>query len=112
MSLYIKNKIRFCTVSNLQDIFKFALEEDPTQKIRPLDFESKPDTIAHCDIHAIESSTCYKCGNEDHFIKDCPLYQNNHMQHPIPHQITNIHMYPTVGQIATTQICLHPSHKL
>ena len=67
MNPYIKNKLRSYKVSNLQDIFKFALKEDQKQKIRSLDFETKPDTIAHCDIQAN--------------IK-------------IPHQITNIHMHP------------------
>ena len=47
---HIKNKLRSYKISNLQDIFKFALEEDQKQKIRALDFEVKPDTIAHCDI--------------------------------------------------------------
>ena len=53
MNPYIKNKLRSCKVSNLQDIFKFSLGEDQKQKFRALDFESKPDMIAHCDIQAI-----------------------------------------------------------
>ena len=111
MNLYIKNKLRSCKISNLQDIFKFALEEDQNQKIRASDFETKPDRIAHCDIQAIKASTCYKCGNEGHFIKDCPCQQNNPIQHhnPTPN---HKHSYAsTVGQMAT-QICLHPSNKL
>ena len=76
----IKHKLRSCKVSNLQDIFKFAPEEDQKQKIRALDFETKPDTIAHCNIQILKGSSCCKCGNEGHFIKDCPLHQNNHMQ--------------------------------
>ena len=104
MNPYIKKKLRSCKISNLQDIFKFALEEDQKQRIRFLDFETKPDTIAHCDIQAINGNNSYKCGNEGHFIKDCPLLQNSPIQHQIPHQITNIHMHPTVGQIAITQI--------
>ena len=63
MNPYIKNEIRSCKISNLQDIFKFVLEEDQKQKIRALDFETKPDTIAHCDIQVIKGSSCYKCGN-------------------------------------------------
>ena len=77
MNPYIKNKVRSCKISNLQDIFKVALEEDQKQKIRALDFEIKPDMKTHYDIQAIKGSTCYKCENEGHFIKDCPLYQNN-----------------------------------
>ena len=62
MSPYIKNKLRPCKISNLQDIFKFALEEDQNKKIRALDFEAKPDTVAHCDTQAIKGNNCYKCG--------------------------------------------------
>ena len=62
MDPYIKNKLRSCKISNLQDIFRFALEEDQKQKIRVL-FETKLDTVAHCDIQFIKGSTCYKCGN-------------------------------------------------
>ena len=50
MNPYTKNKLRSCKISNLQDIFKSALEEDQKQKIRAFDFETKPDMIAHCDI--------------------------------------------------------------
>ena len=42
MNPYIKNKLRSCKIATLQDIFKFALEEDQKQKIRALDFEAKP----------------------------------------------------------------------
>ena len=66
---HIKNTLRSHKISNLQDIFKFALEEDKKQKIRALDFEVKPDTITHCDIQSIKGNNCYKCGNEGHFIK-------------------------------------------
>ena len=109
---HIKKKLRSCKISNLQDIFKFALEEDQKQKISTLDFEAKPDTIAHCDIQTIMCNNCYKCGNEGHFIKDFP--SSKIMPHiiKIPHLIINSHMQPTVGQIAVTQICLHPSHQL
>ena len=85
MNPYIKNKLRSCKVSPLQDIFTFALE-DQKQKIRALDSESKPNTIAHCNIQPIKGSSCYKCGNEGHYIKDCPLLQNNasHDHNPTP----------------------------
>ena len=99
---YIKNKLRSCKISNLQDIFKFALEEDEKQKIRALDFKTKCDTIAHCKIQAIKGKNYYKCGNEGHFIKDCHLLQKIPHTIPIPHQIINNHMPPTVGQLATT----------
>ena len=46
--------------------------------------------IAHCGIQAIEGSTCYKCGNEGHFIKDCSLHQNNPIQH---HNLTPNHKH-------------------
>ena len=53
-----------------------------------MDFEVKPDTIAHCDIQATKGNNCYKCGNEGHFIKNCPLLQNNATHH---HNITPNH---------------------
>ena len=84
MNPHIKNKLRPCKISNLQDIFKFAVEEDQKQKIRGLDFEVKPDTMAHCDTQAIKGSNCYKCGNEGCFIKDCLLIQNNATHHHNP----------------------------
>ena len=76
-----KNKLRSCKISNLQEIFEFPLKKDEIQKIRALDFETKPYTIAHCDIQAIKDSTCHKCGNEGHFIKNCSLLQNNAIHH-------------------------------
>ena len=84
MNPYIRNKLRSCKVSNLRDIFKFAVVEDQKQKIRALDFVSRSDTTAHCNIQAIKDSSCYKCGDEGHFIKDCPFHQNNPMQHNNP----------------------------
>ena len=40
MNPYVKNKLRSCKISNLQEIFRFALEEDQKQKIRAFDFET------------------------------------------------------------------------
>ena len=47
------------------------------RKIRALDFRvsSKPESILNCDINAIREKACFKCGSEGHFIKDCPLNQ-------------------------------------
>ena len=64
--------------------FQIALEEDQKQKIRALEFEARPGTIVHCEIQTIKGNTCYKCGNEGHFIEDCLLYQNNPIQHHNP----------------------------
>ena len=71
MNPHIKNTLRSCKISNLQDISKIALE-DQKQKIQALDFETKPDTTAHCDIQAIKGSTCHKCGNEGHSLRISP----------------------------------------
>ena len=39
----------------------------------------KPDPVLNCSINAIQGKGCFKCGSEDHFIKDCPLSQQNNM---------------------------------
>ena len=76
---YIKNKLRSYTTQNLSELYGFALKEDKKQKIKELDFgiNSSQQQIAHCDINAIKDSGCYKCGGNDHFIKDCPQNRNN-----------------------------------
>ena len=38
---------------------------------------SSSQASAQCDINAIKGSGCYKCGSNDHFIKDCPLNRDN-----------------------------------
>ena len=76
----IKNKLRSYTTQNLSELYGFALKEDQKQKIRELDFgtdSSQQQPIAHCDINAIKGSGCYKCGGNDHFIKDCPQDRDN-----------------------------------
>ena len=81
MSRTNSNLVKFQTYKTFSS---FALEEDEKQKIRALDFETKSDTIAQYDIQVIKGNNCYKCGNEGHVIKDCPLHQNNPMQHNNP----------------------------
>ena len=78
---HIKNKLRSFKISNLQNMFTFALQEDQKQKIRAFDFDYKSDTTAQCDVNANKGSTCYKCGVEGHFIKDFPLNKDNPTQH-------------------------------
>ena len=53
----------------------------PSKKIRNKRSESlilaivtpPQETIAHCDVNATKGNGCYKCGSNDHYIKDCPL---------------------------------------
>ena len=59
---------------NLSELFGFALREDQKQKIRELDF-GKEET--HIDINAIKGKGCFKCGGEEHYIKDCPHSKDN-----------------------------------
>ena len=73
--------LRSYQVKNLKDIFGQAIQEDQKQKIRALDFgvanPSKTSTKSSCSINAIWNKGCFKCGSEDHFVKDCPLNQPN-----------------------------------
>ena len=112
MNPYIKNKQRCCKNSNLQDIFKFALEEDQRQKIRALDFETKLHTIAYCDIKPLRAALVTNVEMRAISLRIVPSTKIIPYNITIPHQIRYIHMDPTVGQIATTQICSHPSHEL
>ena len=77
-NLYIKSRLRFLIsknqLHNLSELFGFALQEDQKQKIRELGF-GKDET--HIDINAIKGRGCFKCGSEDHFIKDCPHNKDN-----------------------------------
>ena len=54
---HIRSMLRTAKANILQDIFTLALEEDQKRKVRALDFDTKPDTTAHCDINVIKS-TC------------------------------------------------------
>ena len=78
---HVKNKLRAFQFKNLKDIFGHAIQEDQKQKIRPLDFAVSPklDHILNCTTNAIQCKACFKCGSEDHFIKDCPLSQQDNM---------------------------------
>ena len=77
-NLYIKSRLRFLISQNqlhsLSELFGFALQEDKKQKIRELDFGKNETNI---DINAIKGKGCFKCGSEDHYIKDCPHNKDN-----------------------------------
>ena len=75
---YIKNKLRMQDSANLSALYGFAIKEDQKQKIRELAFgSSSPQASAQCDINAVKGSGCFKCGSNDHFIKDCPLSRDS-----------------------------------
>ena len=78
-NLHVKHKFRSYQVKNLKDIFGHAINENQKQKIRASDFgvSSKPESILKCDINAIKEKACFKCGSKGHFIKDCPLSQQD-----------------------------------
>ena len=75
---HIKNKLRSYQVTNLKDIL-VTPSRRTKQKIRALNFGVSPklDPIPNCSITAIQGKGCFKCGSEDHFIKGCPLSQQN-----------------------------------
>ena len=74
---FLKSKIRLRNSKTLSDIFQHALEEDTRQKARAVDFgELTSSNITQFDINAIRDNRCYKCGKDGHFIKDCPLNQD------------------------------------
>ena len=74
---HVKNRLRSYQVKNLKDISDHGIQEDQKQMIRVLDFglDPKLETMPKCSINAIRDKGCFKCGNEDHFVKDCPLSQ-------------------------------------
>ena len=76
---HVKSKLRSFQIKNLKEIFGFAIQEDQKQMIRAIDFgeSSNTPTIAECDNQAILSNTCFKCGSDQHYIKDCPLNKND-----------------------------------
>ena len=79
---FIKSKIRLRNSKTLLDIFQHALEDDTRQKVRAVDFgEPTSSNITQCDINAIRDNKCYKCGKDGHFIKDCPLNQDQNSQY-------------------------------
>ena len=86
---FIKSKIRLRNSKPLPDIFQLALEEGTRQKVRAVDFgEPTRSNITQCDLNAIRDNKCYKCGKDDHFIKDCPLNQDQNLQY---HHSHNFH---------------------
>ena len=78
---HVKKKLRSYQAKDLKDIFGHAIHEYQKQKIRALDFRvmSKPDSLLNCSINAIKDKACFKCGSDGHFIKDCPLSQQDNM---------------------------------
>ena len=71
---HIRNKLRSCKAQSLQDVFSQAILEDQKQKLRALDFETpRADSIAHCEVNAIRSVNCYRCGSTSHLVRECPV---------------------------------------
>ena len=107
---HIKNKLRSYQVKNLKDIFGHTIQEDQKQKIGVLYFEVSPkqDPIPNCSINAIQGKGCFKCGSEDHFIKDSPLSQQNNV---VPKGNYTDHRYNTKHN-STTDKVMEPLTKL
>ena len=86
---HVKNKLRSYQVKNLKDIFGHANQKDQKQKIWALDFgvgtQSVTTTKTSCSINAIRDNGCFKCGSEDHFVKDCPLSQPDNATYKGPY---------------------------
>ena len=85
---HVKN-LRSYQVKNLKDNFGHTIQEDQKQKIRAFDFgvatHSETITKTNCSINAIRDKGCFKCGSEDHFVKDCPLSQPDNTAHRGPY---------------------------
>ena len=74
MSPHIRNKLRSCKAQSLKDVFSQGILEDQKQKLRALDFETpRADSIAHCEVNAIRSLSCYRCGSTSHLVRECPM---------------------------------------
>ena len=77
MSPHIRNKLRSCKAQSLTDVFSQAILEDQKQKLRALDFETPmADSTAHCEVNAIRSLSCYRCGSTSHLVRECPCQQS------------------------------------
>ena len=53
---YVSNKLRMARVSAHKEILTFSLEENQKQKIRALDFETKPQQINHMEIMLLKTA--------------------------------------------------------
>ena len=42
-------------------------------------------TKTNCSINVIRDKGCFKCGSEDHFIKDCPLSEEDNAAYKGPY---------------------------
>ena len=75
---YTKSKLREKTGDSLEFFFNEAISLQHKQEIRSIDFgEPKQTSLSECEIQAMRTNTCYKCGSEDHFIRDCPKPNSN-----------------------------------
>ena len=106
----MKNKLRSYQVKNVKDILGHTIQADQKQKNRALDFglSPKPDPLLSCTVNAIQGKGCFKCGSKDHFIKDCPLSQQDNM---IPNCNYTNHRYDTKYNSMTDKF-LEPLTKL
>ena len=74
MSPHIRNKLRSYKAERLKGVFSQAILEDQQQKLKALDFEPpRADSIAHCEVNAIRSLSCYRCGGTYHLVRECSM---------------------------------------